>query len=212
MTLVTLPYRTQLAAGQPEDVGQVLANFDAILSVLNGDIRNDNLAAAAAITASKLSGYPADASKALRGDGTWASTGTGVTELTYVENNTDVSITAVTAATANILATAAAFTSDGSPYWLEYFCGRVYQDSNMREIVFRIFLDGTGVEDIGTGGAGIGGGVTGPIYQTVYIRRKITPAAGSRVYTMRAYQNGGAGTCHADGSTRKQWIRITRGG
>lgn len=70
MTLVTLPYRTQLAAGQPEDISMVLADFDAILAVLNGDIRNDNIASAAAIAVSKISN-PASIAKILRGDGTW---------------------------------------------------------------------------------------------------------------------------------------------
>jgi hypothetical protein len=211
VTLVTLPYRSQLAAGQPEDIGMVLADFDAVLAVLNGDIRNDNIAAAAAIAASKLSGYPSDVTKALLGNGTWGTVGSGVTELTYVEDNTDKSITAVTAATANTLITAASFTADGGNYWLEYFCGKVYQDANMRQVIFRMYLDGVSTSDMGQIGANIGGGVTGNIYQPVYIKRKVTPAAGARVYSMRAYMTGGAGTSHADG-TFGQWIRVTKGG
>lgn len=70
MTLVTLPYRTQLAAGQPEDISMVLADMDAILAVVNGDLRNDNIASAAAIVATKLN-HPANIKQVLRGDGTW---------------------------------------------------------------------------------------------------------------------------------------------
>lgn len=52
MTQVILPYRP--VAGDPEDISQVMADFDAMLNVLNGDIKNDNLAAVAAIVVAKL--------------------------------------------------------------------------------------------------------------------------------------------------------------
>lgn len=75
MTIVTLPFRTELQGGQAEDIGMVLADFDAILAVLNGDIRNDNIAAAAAIAISKLAiGGTPDGTKVLRDDATWAAT------------------------------------------------------------------------------------------------------------------------------------------
>jgi hypothetical protein len=83
-----------MVAGQPEDVSVVLANFNAIATVLNGGIDNSNINAAAAIAyaklalggnivnadinvaaaiaASKFAGYPADIASILRGDGTWA--------------------------------------------------------------------------------------------------------------------------------------------
>jgi hypothetical protein len=72
MTLVTLPFRTELSAGQPEVISRVLADMDAILAVLNGDIRNDNVAAGAAIAVAKLgiSGTPTGL-KFLRDDASW---------------------------------------------------------------------------------------------------------------------------------------------
>jgi hypothetical protein len=72
MTLVTLPYRTSLAGGQPEVIAQILADFDAILAVINGDLRNDNVSSAAGIAIPKLaiSGSPTGA-KFLRDDGSW---------------------------------------------------------------------------------------------------------------------------------------------
>jgi len=54
MTQVVLPYRP--VAGDPEDVSQIMADFDAILTVLNGDVRNDNISALAAIAITKLAG------------------------------------------------------------------------------------------------------------------------------------------------------------
>jgi hypothetical protein len=56
MTLITLPFRP--APGDPEDISQLLADFDSILNVVNGDIRNDNISPSAAIAASKLAGIP----------------------------------------------------------------------------------------------------------------------------------------------------------
>jgi hypothetical protein len=63
---------SSLVAGLPEDVSQVLANFQAIATILNGGIDDSNINAAAAMAISKLAGYPADAAKFLKGDGTWA--------------------------------------------------------------------------------------------------------------------------------------------
>jgi hypothetical protein len=62
-----------LVAGQPEDISIVLANLQAIASVLNGNLDNANLHANAAIVPSKLQGYPSDATKALLGDGNWGT-------------------------------------------------------------------------------------------------------------------------------------------
>jgi hypothetical protein len=71
-----------MVAGQPEDISVVLANFQAIAAVLNGGIDNANINAAAAIAISKLAGYPSDASKSLKGDGTWGP-GVGVTPVSF---------------------------------------------------------------------------------------------------------------------------------
>ena len=49
-----------MVAGQPEDISQVLANFQAIQAVLNGGIDNSNINAAAAIAYSKIA-LPANA-------------------------------------------------------------------------------------------------------------------------------------------------------
>jgi len=98
VTLVTLPYRTQLAGGQPEDIGKVLANFDAILAAFNGDIRDDNLASVANIAISKLAGFPNDVTKQLLGNGTWAALAeAGPTQLKKtttksVTNNTETDL------------------------------------------------------------------------------------------------------------------------
>jgi microcystin-dependent protein len=52
MTLVTLPFRPK--PGDPEDVTQIMADFDAILAVLNGGLGGDNISPTAGIPVSKI--------------------------------------------------------------------------------------------------------------------------------------------------------------
>lgn len=73
MTQYNIVNPASLIAGQPEDVSQVLANFQAIATILNGGIDNSNLSVSAAIAASKLANYPSDGTKFLRGDGAWSA-------------------------------------------------------------------------------------------------------------------------------------------
>jgi hypothetical protein len=80
-----------LIAGQPEDISVVLANFQALATVLNGGIDNSNVNVAAAIAISKLQGYPTDGTKYLAGDSTWKviSAGPGVPVTTLPASPTD---------------------------------------------------------------------------------------------------------------------------
>jgi len=82
MSLYNIVAPASLVAGQPEDVGQVLANFQAIQAVLNGGIDDANIRSTAAIQASKIAAYPANALMALRGDGTWLRTPPTLTKYT----------------------------------------------------------------------------------------------------------------------------------
>lgn len=108
-----------LQSGQPEDISVVLANLQAIATVLNGGVDNSNINAAAAIAASKLAGYPADGSKVLKGDGTWGSatrivrgsvtgagvgTGTGFTVVRNSAGNYTVTFTTAFSAAPFVLA------------------------------------------------------------------------------------------------------------
>jgi hypothetical protein len=71
MSLYNIVNPASLVPGQPEDVSQVLANFQAIQAVLNGGIDDVNVRSTAAIQASKFAGYPNNQALALRGDGSW---------------------------------------------------------------------------------------------------------------------------------------------
>jgi hypothetical protein len=52
MTQVVLPHRP--VTGDPEDVSEIMADLDAILAVVNGDLKDDNIAVAANILVAKL--------------------------------------------------------------------------------------------------------------------------------------------------------------
>lgn len=114
MSAYNVVNRAALASGQPEDISVVLANLDAIAAVINGGLDNSNIGAAAgivksklaalgivnadidaaaAIAISKLAGYPADATKALLGDGSWGSSGA----MTKLWDSTDAGIVFPTA-------------------------------------------------------------------------------------------------------------------
>jgi len=74
MTAYNVVNAGSLVAGEPEDISVILANLQAIAAVINGGLDDSNLNPAASIVASKLALYPADATKFLRGDGTWNPT------------------------------------------------------------------------------------------------------------------------------------------
>lgn len=211
MTIVTLPYRTELSAGQPEDVGMVLADMDAILAVLNGDIRNDNIHAAAAIAPTKLA-LPGGVVTYLRADGTFATPAGGAeADAAYLSSSGLVNVTATTAATANTIITAPAFTAVAQPYWIEFFCGRVAPDPNGRQVIFTLWLDGVDAGSFGSVKNVGSGGITVTMDAPVILRRKVTPAAGSRTYSIRAYHLGGGGTSVVDGAYGPMYVRIVKG-
>jgi hypothetical protein len=71
MSLYNIQNPASMVAGQPEDISQVLGNFELIQQVLNGGIDDINVRATASIQPSKLANYPTDPTKFLAGDGTW---------------------------------------------------------------------------------------------------------------------------------------------
>jgi hypothetical protein len=60
-----------MQAGQPEDIGPVLANFQAIQAIVNGGLDNTNIANG--LLPSKLAGFPSNSQVVLKGDGSWGT-------------------------------------------------------------------------------------------------------------------------------------------
>lgn len=79
MTVLTL---TNPVPGTSADANMIASNNNAILAVINGGLDHNNLLAGAGILFSQLNGYPADATKFARGDGTWAAASQVITAVT----------------------------------------------------------------------------------------------------------------------------------
>jgi hypothetical protein len=85
MTTYNVVSPGSMVGGQPEDISVVLANFQALAAVINGNLDNANLAPGAAIVPSKIAGYPALSSVFLRGDGAWAAASTPLPDRLAIE-------------------------------------------------------------------------------------------------------------------------------
>jgi hypothetical protein len=204
--------QANLQSGQPEDVSVVLANLQAIQAVLNGGIDNSNINAAAAILASKLAGYPTDATKVLKGDGTWL-TPPGY-EFAYVESQAGLSVVATTEATAQDFVSAGPITFDGATTIIVDFWAPILSPANDgvgRQIsaVFKDASTSLGVFQLIVNEVA---GVT--IYEQSVFRRKLTPSAGSHTYKVAAYVSGATGSLSGGpggvGQYQPAFIRVTK--
>lgn len=132
-------------------------------------------------------------------------------EYTHNEFTSPVSVTAVTEATANTVATASAITLDGAtPVIIEFFAPKV-ASPNGQHILFALY-DGSssigllGELDIQT--------TTSIVETPVILKRRLTPAAAAKTYSVRAYVTSGTGTVTAGaggvGVSMPGYIRITK--
>ena len=112
-------------------------------------------------------------------------------ELTYDQITADVTVSATTEATATTVITAAAVTCDGTtPVWVSFGFGRT--DCPISDYIdFWLYQDGASI-----------GRVARTTTQSVVAgRRRLTPAAGSRTFSIRATRAAGNRviTCGAGG-------------
>jgi len=106
-------------------------------------------------------------------------------EVAYGEITASVSVTATTEAGATPLVTAPAFTADGtSQYLIEFFCPNAQAPGTSGSgLYFVLFQDGV---SIGYIGAITATAASGP-QEIVRCTRRLIPAAGARVYSVRAF-------------------------
>lgn len=188
------------------DAGIKNANVDAAAAIaysklsLTGSVTNSDIASGAAIVGSKLA---------------TGMTGPPGTELSYVEFTSAVSVTATTEATANTVVTAAALTFDGAtPALVEFFSPDVAPDNAAagRRIIFALY---DGSSSIGFLGTGPYSQVVGnPADVPVRVARRLTPAAATKTYSVRAFVSAGTATVSAGaggaGVALPGYIRITK--
>lgn len=136
--------------------------------------------------------------------------GTLRTEISYVEYTALVSIDQTTEGTAVAVVAAPALVCDGTtPIWIEFFCSRVVLGAN----AYLIAMLCDGGSSIGSFATMNNSAVAADAVSCL-VRRKLTPAAGSHTFAIKAYSSilsyivGGAG---GDGVEVPGYIRITRG-
>jgi hypothetical protein len=154
------------------------------------------------------------------GISTWSTYATlggsgGVIELSYVEFTSPVTISATTEGAANTVVTAGAFTAAGSTkYCIECYSPGAYFGSNSPATVRHVLYEASTV----IGQIGIQGGFSGTesVEMPFYTRTYLTPSAGSRTYSWRAFRlnvNGGVDVgAGGSGNYMPGYIRITSGG
>ena len=132
-------------------------------------------------------------------------------EVAYQEITANVAVTATTEAAAATVVTAPAFTADGSSqYLIEAQLIAQPPGTSGQSIIFVLYLDGV---SLGLFGQIMGNSATGLI-SSLRLARRLTPAAGARTFSLRAYVTGGTGNVFAGaggvGVYVPAFIRITK--
>jgi len=139
----------------------------------------------------------------------WVETSRNVkTVLSYAEITSNVSITAISEATANSVVSASAITFDGAtPILMEFFSA--YATPGGATSLYGIWKDGS--TSLGYAAANISGSTT---YIPWYARRRLTPTNASHTYSITAFVGSGTGTIAANvagtGTPPPAFIQISR--
>lgn len=148
---------------------------------------------------------------------TLVSGGTGGTytaQLSYVEFTAAVSVTGTTEAGSNNVVTSAAVTYDGStPVMIDFFAPNVNAPNAASGfIVLLLYEDATILGLLGI--LRQPGTTSANMTAAMYLSRRITPASGSKAYSIKAYVSSGTGTITAGaggtGTYLPGFIRISK--
>jgi hypothetical protein len=112
--------------------------------------------------------------------------------ISHTEFTAPVAVSSGSAAGANTVVTAPAFTADGAtPYMFEFFAPTANPASAISAQLFVTLWDGA--VDLGTWGWLVDpAGAPGLLAAPLMLKRRLTPAAGVHTYSVRAWQQFGA--------------------
>lgn len=132
-------------------------------------------------------------------------------EFDYAERTTDLTITATSAATAQVVVSGNAVTYDGSTIILiELFAAVLTCDTDLAATV-NLWDGGTDLNRMWQVQAVVSGATTGTIQAGVHASRRLTPSAGAHTYHFKAWKGGGTAVLGAvAGTYLPAFIRITK--
>lgn len=156
--------------------------------IANLAIVNAMVSASAAIAASKLAGYPSDATKALLGDGTWGSISAVTNELDYNAKTSNSTITATSQGGAQTVVSGNSLAFDTSNKIITVSLPKMSITTN-DEIIF-VLLRGATV--VGQMQVALDAGLNWFAFSYVFHDR--APSAGTYQYTLKAYVTAGTAT------------------
>jgi hypothetical protein len=133
-------------------------------------------------------------------------------EVSYQEFAATVALTAITEAAAQTVVTAPAFAADGSSQYLVEFFSCVVEPpaSSGNSLWLVLYLDGVSLGLFGI----VKNTQATPVQLPVRLARRLTPAAGSRVFSVRGYVSTGTGNVYAGvggvGAVVPGFLRVTK--
>lgn len=135
-------------------------------------------------------------------------------ELDYVEKTTNTSITATTEGTANTIITSSSITFDGAPVNMEFYTDGLTPAAVSTADITVVLRDDTAGTVLGVIAYHESQAATAS-YVPVLVRRRFTPAAGARVYSIRASVSTGTGTVlggagGTGGTNMPAYLRFTK--
>lgn len=132
-------------------------------------------------------------------------------EIDYVEKTSATTINGTSEATANIIVTSNATAFDGTACWFEFYSPQVATPAGV--FLYIVLFDNTASTSAGIGRLALwklASGEVGPSYG----KRKLTPAAGTRTFSVRGYVDSSSGSVNAGpgGTTdyMPTFLRITK--
>lgn len=135
--------------------------------------------------------------------------------ISYVEFNTDVTISATTAATANTVVTAAAFTPNGADtYYVEFFAPAVSLGTSVGAQILIVLYDNG--SQISAGASQIGQFVNPAaatfINECYASSPRLTPSNASHTYSIRAFRVTANGSVNgtSGATTQPGYVRVVK--
>lgn len=132
----------------------------------------------------------------------------------YVEFNTDISVTGITEAGATTIVTAAAFTPNGvDSYWIEFFAPGVQPASSLSaQVIICVFDNGSPIAAGTAAIAQVLNPTAAVMVTPVIAKLRVTPTAVSHTYSICAYRQVGNGSVRGTGAgiSRPGYVSVTK--